>query len=44
MLNYIVSLLQHRNVELKYVLRLRTKSFKYTLLCYLLENIFHRFL
>ena len=38
--NYRASMLQYRNVNLKYVLLLRTKRFIYTLPCYLLESIF----
>jgi len=33
-------MLQHRNVDLKYVLLLRTKHFIHTLRRYLIQNIF----
>lgn len=42
--NYRASMVQHRNVDLKYILFLRTKRFIYTLPCYLLENISQYFL
>jgi hypothetical protein len=38
--NYRLSILQHRNVDLKYVLLLRTKRFIYSFRSYLLESIF----